>query len=172
MKKYIAGLLLILLVVSCNTKKEEVLPDEAASYISKPIGIEKNGEYNIIDIDTIKHKWNVDLKEKLHLPDVESLTDFKIVKTTTQGDTQETCYLLLAYASDGSATVGSVLYLENNKFYFETEERQGINSSQMIICKSGEGQPNCNPVVVLHNKEKYLICSSSGECEKIVSEIY
>jgi hypothetical protein len=172
MKKYVAGLLLILVLVSCYTKREEEPPAEAISYISKPIGIDKNCEYSIIDADTITHRWNVDLKEKLQLPDMANLTDFKIVKTITQGDAQETCYLLLAHASDGSATVGSILYLEKNKFYFETDQRQGVKSNQIIICKGLEGLAGCSPVVVLNNKEKYLICSSSDECEKIVSEVY
>lgn len=171
MKKYIAGLLLILLAVSCNTKKEEELPVKNSDYISRPIGINKHGEYNIVDVDTIRQKWNADIKEKLELPDI-ALSNFKIIKISTQGDASETCYLLVANTPDGSASVGSILYLEGDKFYFETDKRRGQKSSQVIICKGRYGQPGCNPIVLLHNKEKYLICSSSDDCEKIASEVF
>lgn len=172
MKKYLAGLLFILVIVSCTSKKEKERDEVQSERIaSGPIGVNNNGEYQIIGIDTISQRWERQLKESFSLSDSISFSKFEIVKTTTQGDAATDAYLLLARTSDKHSSIAAILELRDNDFYFYAKPRKEVGASQVIMCNSINDGQNCMPVVILHNNEQRLICPSDSDCEKTVVEI-
>ena len=172
MKNYIAGLLFILVLVSCNTKNKKI-QDEGEGYIYKQVGTIHNGIYEVSDKDSINKKWSQLVIRKLNYTDSIKLKDFRIIKTHTQGKAVKECYLLLASTPDNVATIGAILNLEHNKFYFEQKEVSGKKSIEIIICKGqvcNDGK--CSPYVMLVGNDKKLICSSCEECEKISGDMF
>jgi hypothetical protein len=172
MKNYLAGLLFILVIVSCTSKKEKEHDEVESKRITiGPIGVNNNGEYRIIGIDTISQKWSAQLKESFRLSDGVSFSEFKIVKTATQGDAVTDAYLLLTHTADNRSSIATILDLKEDGFYFYVTSRNEAVASQVIMCNSiNEGQ-DCMPVIILHNNEKKLICPSDSDCEKTVVEI-
>lgn len=173
MKKYLTGLILLLVVISCNTKKEElpIAPVPDVSYVFKPVGVRKGVEYSV-GKDSVTYKWAAGAKKILGLSDSISFSDFNIVKVKTQGEAKESCYLLMAKFSGKPGAIASVLHLEEDVFYFDRLEEGGNTGVQVIICKGSCGEEACYPIVVVNDKRKKLICSTCTECDKNVSLIY
>lgn len=170
-KKYLAGLLFILVLVSCTTKKENKDQAKEIKVASGSIGVNNNGEYQITVNDTISKKWEMQLKENFGLSDSISFTKFEIVKTTTQGDAAEDSYLLITHTSDNRSAIALILDRRGDYFYFYTQLSGKAFASHVIMCSSNRGELGCTPVVLLHNTEKDLICSSDSDCQKTVSII-
>lgn len=169
MRNYLVGLLLILVIVSCTTKKENEKPVVHNAYVSKPVGVIKDGVYSISDFDSRVQKWEAVLREGFGLTDSISFSKFEIVKTSTYGEVSEECYLLLTRTSDGLSVIAVILKLEGDAFYFDINPKNERKTSQVIMCKGNEAGSACMPKVLLHNKEKKLVCP--GTCSKIISEI-
>ncbi len=173
MKKHLTWLLLLLVVISCNNKKEELPIEEAmpdVSYVYKPVGIVKGGEYSV-STDSVAYQWAAGAKEKLGLSARTVFSDFKIVKVKTQGKVED-CYLLMAKNSDRPGALASVLHLEGDVFYFDRLQEGGNTGVQVILCKGSCGEVACYPIVVVSNTKKKLICSTCSSCDKNVSLIY
>lgn len=172
MKNYLAGLLFVVLSISCTSKKEnekQVAKDDYS--IFEPVGTNENGVYTIMAHDTVTAKWKSRLEENLRLSNGVSISHFEIVKTSTLGETEEDAYLLLSHTSDNLSAIALNLNLKGDKFYIDTAPRGGVNVSGIIMCKSHGTSSDCKPGVVLHNKSKRLICLSTNDCEKVNSEI-
>jgi hypothetical protein len=169
MKNYLAGLLLILVAFSCTSKKESETQVAGNEDVLSPVGIVSNGEYHIIELEENKPKWIASLKEKFDLADNASFSGFEIVKSISLGDSQEDCYLLLTNIDDFSV-IAVLLELKEGKFYFDVNSTGKKRASQAIMCRGKSAAPGCNPAVLIHNKQKKLVCSDNG-CEKLVSEM-
>lgn len=174
MKNYIAGLLIILALISCNSKPKKNVQDTRENYIYEQVGaVDNNDIYVVSNQDSINKKWSRLVGRKLNYTDSIKLKEFRIVKTLTKGDNAQQCYLLLASTPDNIATIGAILNLVNGKFYFELKEISGEKISEIIICKGPACiDSNCSPNVVLVGNEKKLMCSTCEECEKISGSIF
>jgi hypothetical protein len=168
MKNYLTGLLLILVIISCTTKKETEKQVVSDDYISKPIGFNDKGQYRITASDTLMKNLEMRLKENFGLSDSISFSKFEIIKTVTGGDAPEDCYLLVTHTSVDPSTLALILDSKEGEFYFGTTVRNKTVISQVIMCK---GTAGCVPAVLLVDKEKRLICLPDSDCEKIISEI-
>jgi putative salt-induced outer membrane protein YdiY len=170
MKNYLAGLLLILVIISCTTKKENETQVVSNDYISKPIGISDKGQYNITASDTLMKNLESRLKESFSLSDSTSLSEFEIIKTATEGDAPKDCYLLVTRTSVNPSTLALILDSKDDKFYFSTFTRNKTLVSQVIMCK-GDAGTGCGPTVLSLDKQKKLICLADSDCEKVISEV-
>ena len=170
MKNYLAGLLLILVIISCTTKKENETQVVSNDYFSKPIGISDKRQYHITVSDTLMKNLEMRLKENFGLPDSVSFSKFEIIKTATEGDAPEDCYLLVTHTSIDPSTLALILENKDDKFYFSTFTRNKTLVSQVIMCK-GDMATGCGPTVLSLDKQKRLICLPNSDCEKIISEV-
>lgn len=177
MKNGILGLFLLLIMTACNTnnksdaKKGGTVISTNTNYYSEAIGIVENGEYTVTDSVIIKKAWETSLKNRLRLKEAVELDSFEIIKTKTEGDTVEDCYIIVSKTKDGSIAMSAILKYENDKFYFDTKHMSGGEGYLTVICK-GECEQGCYPGVSLYNHEKHLVCSACTECEKIDGEMY
>lgn len=176
MKNCFVGLLFFFFAVSCNTKKEEVvpLPVTTVKHIdiaSKPIGENNGGEYNVLIDDSITKHLESRLKECFGLSEGISFSEFKILKTVTQGESAKDSYLFLTNTSDGLASIAMFVDLKDEKFYFRINEGK-IVSSEVIMCKKENTKTDCHPLVLIHGGKERLICDSTGNCEKTGGKVW
>lgn len=170
MKKYLTGLLLILVTVCCTSKKENEKSGVDNSDISKPVGVIKNGGYHIVGAEENSRQWEARLKESFGIADTVSVSKFEIIKMTTQGEVFEDSYVLMTHTEGGFSTIAVMLRLKEDKFYFDVNLHGKRRASQAIMCRSTSVASGCIPAVLVHNKQKRLVCSSN-DCEKVVSEM-
>lgn len=159
-------LLLVLTLLALTACKKEVTP-VAVTGSEQPVGIDNNGKYELADIDGIKAQWDIALGESgLY----DKLEHFSIIKGTTQGDTQEEYYILLARTGKGEVKTAAMLYLEDNNFYLEKQQGPESLVYLKITCK-GTCAEGCNPVVQVNSGNRFLVCSPCIDCVKSEKEM-
>lgn len=177
MKNCILGLFLLLIMTACNTKNDSNAKNDStaknvdASYYSGAIGTIENGKYNIVNADAIEREWEASLKRRLRLHDSIGFETLEIIKVKTLGDIVEDCYILVAKTKGNSVTMSAILEHKGDDFYFMTKYMSGGKGYLAVICK-GECKTGCYPGVRLQKDDKYLVCSSCTECEKMDCEMY
>lgn len=177
MKNYLVGLLFFFFAVSCNTKKEEEisLPATAVKHLdisSKVIGENNKGEYVVSTDDSITKYLESRLRECFGLSDSISFSKFKIIKTTTQGESAKDSFLFLTNTSDELASIALFVDLKGDKFYFRINEGTKTVSSEVIMCKKENAEVDCKPLVLIHGGKERMICDSSGNCEKTGGKVW
>lgn len=171
MKKLFPLLLLLTVMISC-IKKEEVTADEKKQEsVSSSVGNEIQGKYVFKDADSLVYKWNVFVNKKMKPQDSIILDDFSIVKTKTQGESVQDCYLLIAKSKIQKVALGTILEQKEGKFYTAAKDMSGFNAYEVILCNGACGDTICNPDVLIAKGVKRLICSTCDQCIKISGSI-
>ncbi len=164
MKNHLLIVLSVLLFMSC---KNEVGSD-SESYPRAVVGINNNGVYEISDLPLIKKNWESQLDDSDGKITLEA---FEIVKGTTEGESVEDFYMLIARSNDGTLKSSALLELRDGKFYFEKQSRPNSNDVFLnVVCK-GNCEQGCFPSVKVVNGGRQLFCSNCPDCMKVENEM-
>ena len=151
MKYYFKVALLLLFFASCKNTKHENL-DNSPQLV---VGTYKNDTYTVTSEALIKQEW----ERSVSTDEPKKLSDFKIVKTQTQGAAKLDCYLLMARTKDNKSSVASLLIQKDGNFYFD--ETSGITVLCAGFCAEG-----CLPIVTFKKGIKQLVCTVCADCVK------
>lgn len=164
MKNHLLIVLSVMLFVSCKNGGET----GNESYPRAVVGINNNGVYEISDLPLIKKNWESQIDDSEGKITLEA---FEIVKGTTEGESVEDFYILIARSDDGTLKSSALLELRDNKFYFEKQSRPNSDDVFLnIVCK-GNCDQGCFPAVKVVNGGRQLVCSNCPDCMKVENEM-
>lgn len=162
MKKVLFLAIILLIAIAC--KKDA---PAAVTGSEQPVGINNNGRYELAGINSVKEQWQAALERS---GSADKLEHFTIIKSTTQGDVAEDCYILVASNKSGNVKTAAMLYLEDNNFYLKKQQGPESLVYLNIMCK-GICPRGCDPVVQVNNENRYLVCSPCIDCVKSEKEM-
>lgn len=171
MSRFLCSLLLLFLVTACNNKNETSSQKPTPDYFKVEVGLDNNGSYTVVNINSVKGLWENYVKQVLGSAKSIELTDFRIVKARAAGADAPLAdnYMLISRTADGLTKAAALLELKGDKFYFLKEAENAIAYS-VLVC-AGQCSNGCDPIVVNAEGKQLLNCSECVDCNKIVGEI-
>jgi hypothetical protein len=157
-------LLLSGLLISCNKAKpaEENVAPEPKINANAAIGRMNDGAFIFNDTVVLKAvlAQNLDHQKKCRGKNIS--------KIYVQQDEKSGGYLLMAKLEDGFSTLGILLEVKGDSFYFMNKD----GHISYLLCISSNCQEGCNPEISYIDGAPYLKCSYCAECEKAESELH